>query len=523
MAVNAVRTEKTVASPNADYESMLPIWKRNRAVCAGERFTKDYDGLIDVTNFTNLLIPFSPSMSQAQYNFYRAEAELPGIVSQYSKMVVGGLLRKAPQLELPEGLPEETKDWILHQFGQDDSSLASFLDSAIWEELQTGRSWVYVDYPNIPDRDMLTREEILDYKPYPILWKAESVINWRVTQDPQKGNVKLSQVLMRTYEESYVNNEFHPELIDTIYVHELDEQGYYQVRKYQAKAPTSNVPVVNGQEQKNYNINNPEFELIETITGFEKAGERLDFIPAWPLNGNIPVSEPVITVLVDKEVSLYNKISRRNHLLYGAATYTPIISSDMSDDDFQKIVSGGLGTWLHLQSGDSATVLETPTSALTDMDRSIAANIEEMAKLGIRMLTPETAQSGVALELRNAAQTAQLGTLNNKVSTVMQDVIAFMINWRYGTDLKASDIKFSMSADFNPAPLGADWLRLVTEWYQLGFLPRTIWLQILKQNDIVPPEYNDVAGLEEIANDQFVVTPVEDRAMQLQAMQTGAV
>lgn len=513
MAVNAVQTQKTVADPIAAYQSILPLWKRNRAVCSGERYVKDYDGFIDTVSFGNLLIPFSPTMTQKQYDFYKSEAELPGIVSQYTRMVVGGLLRKRPQLELPDGAPAEAKDWILNDFGQDSSSISAFLDSALWEELQTSRAWVYVDYPNIPNRESLTREEILSYKPYPTLWKAEAVINWTVAQDSNTGMLKLTRVIMRQYEKRNDINEFHDEYVDTVYVHELVD-GKYQVRKFQEKAQTSNVPVINGQEQPNYIKGAPVFELVETVADFEINGEPLHFIPAWPLNGNIGVSEPIITAIVDKEVSLYNKISRRNHLLYGASTYTPVISSDMSDEEFQKIVNSGLGTWLHLHQGDTASVLQTPTSALVDMDRAIANSIEEMAKLGIRMLTPETAQSGVALELRNAAQTAQLGTLNTKVSSTLCDIIAFMLNWRYGTDYKAGDINFSMSADFNPAPLGDAWLRLVTEWYESGLLPRTIWLQILKQNDIVPPEYNDEEGQQEITQDQTRMDPSMRAAME---------
>jgi hypothetical protein len=98
-------------------------------------------------------------------------------------------------------------------------------------------------------------------------------------------------------------------------------------------------------------------------------------IPAWPLNGSIDALEPMLSPIIDKELSLYNKLSRRNHLLYGASTYTPVIVSDMSDDDFQNIVDSGLGTWIRLRQGDDAKVLETPTAALQDMDRAIAATI----------------------------------------------------------------------------------------------------------------------------------------------------
>jgi Domain of unknown function (DUF4055) len=230
-------------------------------------------------------------------------------------------------------------------------------------------------------------------------------------------------------------------------------------------------------------------------------GERLNFIPAWPLNGSIDALQPMLGPIIDKEISLYNKISRRNHLLYGASTYTPIIIGDMTDEDFQTIVSKGLGSWLLLPSGSDAKVLETPTAALADMEKAIAAAIEEMARLGIRMLSPETEQSGVALEIRNAAQTAQLGSLNNKVSHTMKQIIAFMINWRYDTELDASQINFSLSTDFQPLPLGEAWLRLATEWYQQGLIPRSIWLMMLKHNDIVPPDYDDEKGRLEITDD----------------------
>jgi len=114
-----------------------------------------------------------------------------------------------------------------------------------------------------------------------------------------------------------------------------------------------------------------------------------------------------------------------------------------------------------------------------------------LAKLGVRMLSPETAQSGVALELRNAAQTARLGTLNARISVIMSQVIACMLNWRYGTEYRAEDIKFKMQDDFANSVVGEGWLRLATEWYENGHIPRGAWLQLLKNNDILEPDYND--------------------------------
>jgi hypothetical protein len=89
-----------------------------------------------------------------------------------------------------------------------------------------------------------------------------------------------------------------------------------------------------------------------------------------------------------------------------------------------------------------------------------------------------------------------------------------MVNWRYGAQLKAADVDFSLSADFNPTPLGADWLRLATEWYQQGLIPRSIWLLLLRHNDMLPPDYDDEEGRAEISTD---LDAAEERATADQA------
>lgn len=535
MAVtNAVQNSKSVADPSSAYMSIKSIWNRNRAVLSGERFVKDFDGILDAVFFSNLLIPFSPSMTQPQYDFYKAEAELPGIVAQYARMIVGGLLRKQPTLTLPKDAPKEALQWILGGFGQDSSPMTSFLDGALWEELNTSRAWVYVDYPQISEdkKGTMLKEDFLKIRPYPVLWKAESVINLGLTTNEETGCQELKRVILRNYEENFDKNEFHPDYLDTVWVHELDESGYYQIRKFQKPVQDSSIAVVSGHIQQNYNVgagsptvssandSNNGFLLVDTITNLEINGERLTMIPAWPLSGCYDIAEPILTPLIDREIALYNKISRRNHLLYGAATYTPIISSNMDEESFTNIVNGGLGAWIQINQGDVASILDTPTSALVDMDRAIASSIEEMAKMGIRMLTPEVAQSGVALDIRNAAQSAQLGSMNTKVSNQLSDVIAFMLNWRYDTNYTSEDIKFELSADFAPTPLGQDWMRLVTEWYETGKIPRSLWLQIAKQNDIIEPDYDDIQGQSDInstdMNTVFKNDKIREAALALQ-------
>jgi hypothetical protein len=182
----------------------------------------------------------------------------------------------------------------------------------------------------------------------------------------------------------------------------------------------------------------------------------------------------------------------------------------MAQERFEAIVASGLGTWVLLDKDDRAEILATPTEALADMDRAIASNIEEMAKLGVRMLTPETEQSGVALQLRNAAQTAQLGNLNLAVTTTMRQVLAFMLGWRYNIKITPHDIELTLSPDLNNTPLGVDWLTLATDWYENGLIPRSAWLQLLKQNDILGAEYDDDAAKEEINGDMATMPKAKE-------------
>lgn len=502
--------KSSVGSPNHEYESMTRLWRRARAILNGELYAKEHDRQLDVVNYTNLLVPFSPRMSPEQYRWYVSEAELPGLSSQYAKVVAGGLLRKEPQITLPDSAPEEAMDWIRNSFTEDGRPLVAFLDEAIWEEISTSRAWISVDYPAVENFDSLTPDEKAALAPYPIIWKAEDVINWQVGVNKETNRPALRRVVFRYVDQDHTESEYHPTLKIVAIDHYLDDAGIYRVQKYKRKGEAI-VQVTNGTLQMSQLFNSTFFTEGEWEGEGEQmtpmlAGEPMKSLPIFPLNSQLSVTTPMLTPIIDREVALYNKVSRRNHLLYGAATYTPVIFSDMTEEDFAKITNSGLGSWVKLGTNDKIDSFKTPTEALADMDRAIEAAVSEMARMGIRMLAPEASgdTSGVALEIRNSSLTAQLGVLNSKISTVMQEIIKLMLRWRYGKDLDMTGLEFKLSADFNPAPLGSEWARLATEWYQARLIPRSVWLSIAKHHDIIPSDYDDEEGQVEIGQDTLV-------------------
>jgi len=462
---------KDVSTPRDDYLAQSALWEKCRAVCGSEEEVLSHDLLVHAQG--NFLIPFSPSMTQEQYNLFKREAELPGISAEFTQLLVGGLLRKEPQLELPKDAPEEALDWLTNEFGVDGTPLNAFMQSTVHEEVVTTRGWIFVDY----DED----EKI----PFATMYPAESIVNWR------RSKTELTQVIVKVEELLESSNEFHPVYQPAYYVHEL-VNDVYQVRTFKQ------------QYDENGNVKDNNWLQVGDPVIPEMRGKPLNFIPAWPSNGEIELQNPFLLTIVNKEINLFNKISRRNHLLLGAGTYTPYVSGVADEADFLKITRSGLGSWLHLPDKDAKIdVVKVPTEALVDYDRSIEGNIEEMARLGVRMLSPETAQSGVALQLRNASQTARLGTLNTKLSAVMTQVIAVMLNWRYGKEYDASEIKFKMQDDFDNIVTGEGWLRLATEWYENNLIPRSVWINLLKRNDIIPDDYNDEEGSKEMDKDML--------------------
>jgi hypothetical protein len=330
-----------------------------------------------------------------------------------------------------------------------------------------------------------------DDKPFINILEYYEVINWRVNSSG-----RLDRVYVRSYTERYEDGteyEFHPKLIDTIHLHELVD-GKYQVRIFEQSS----------FQETEKRVNNT-YELVDTKVNIKKNNKALDFIPIWPANGIIKPSQPIITSIVYKEKALYNKISRRNHLMYGAATYTPVLFTDISDEDFRKIVNSGLGTWVKLGTEDRAEVLKTPTEALSDMEAAIAANIDELAKLGIRSLAPEKVQSGVALDIRNAAQDSQLGLLATELSATLSQVIAFMLEWRYNKPVNSIDIECKITNQLDKTELSVEWLRLITDWYQAKLIPRSSWISNIKRSELLDQAYNDEDAIKEINEDEFLV------------------
>ena len=192
----------------------------------------------------------------------------------------------------------------------------------------------------------------------------------------------------------------------------------------------------------------------------------------------------------------------------------------MKDEDQKAIVESGLGSMWFIDRDDDVDVLQTPSDALKDLEISIEKTIDEMTKLGMRMLAPDTLESGIALEIRNAGQTAQLSTIAKRLSKAMRSIVRLMVNWKYGQDYREEDFVFELSDDLTPVPIGEQYMRLIGEWYVAGIIPRSAWLSTIKANDLISADYNDEEGIKEIESDP-ILKKLEEMKQSVGDIQSG--
>lgn len=462
----------TVSTPSRLWTARRDSWKRCRAIIEGPAAAKAHDIIV---SYDNLLIPFSPGMHQDQYDILRAEAELPGVTAQFVKILTETLLRKRPVVSV-DGMPDDVNSWLLNEFGQDGSPIEQTISTAVQEELTTGAAWLFVDHPRLDATvlDGLSPAELREIKPYPVIRKAEEVINFRYGID-KTGNRQLLFVIVCSKELDYSVDHYNGEERKIIYEHYLDDEGTYKIAVHRPGA---------------------EVEKLDVLVH----GQPLSYIPAWPL-GTAEGTPPLLPI-IEREIALYNKVTRRNHLLYNASAFTPVVISDMPEENFYKAVSSGLGTWLLFPEGTELDTIRTPTDALEDYDRAITDSLTEIARLGVRMLSPESAQSGIALQIRNAAQTAQLGAMNAKLTATMKQVIRCMLHWRYGEEPDLDKVKFQLSGDFLQTALSEGLVRLVGEWYDSGLISREVFLHVIQRSDLTPEGYDDERAQESVRERQ---------------------
>ena len=497
---------------HARYDELLPIWDKMDAVLSGEAAAKDYDKRLRRDN-SNLLVPFAVSMEDDQWKLYLHEAELPGIAEQFARTVRGGMLRKPVVIEPPDDAPGTLESWLRTRPGAGGEDLLAFLTAALWEELKTSRAWIRVNHPGMSGTE---EPDGGPPAPYMELVKAREVIDWHTGMHPTTGQNALLSATVAKVVRLANDKDGNPQHVERVWVHDLDDEGYYRVRIYEKRRSRTIDAMDPNRNRRNsfvYQILDfGSFNQVDEQTNITDAdGARLREIPLFPLNGLYDPLQPVFETFCNREIHLYNKQSRKNHLLYGTATHTLVVRTN-DKDVAAELANLALGAYIRVDEEGAVDWLQLDPTALDAWDAEIQSVIGQLAKMGVRMLAKEMDESGVAIELRNAGQTSQLAALSRAISQMLQRIFTFMAAWRYGSEV--GPVKASLSPDLTSSGLGADEMRLVTEWYMGAAVKRETWISMAKANDFLPADYDDSDAAEKIRGDT-VLQDILDREKEM--------
>ena len=209
----------TVENKNPEYETYIPVWKKTRDAVRGSVAVKDkrQDYLPVPDSESNDDSVGSQSM---RYRQYLKRALFTNFTGRTKNALVGAAFRKMPVLEIPTAL-----DYLLADATGDGLGLIQMAKDALSNLLETGRSFLLVDYPQAEDGLSAEEVALLDLKASIIPFTAEQVINWRT--DAVRGRKLLTLcVIAEDYKDG--GDEFAHDTDTQYRVLRLREDGYTQ-------------------------------------------------------------------------------------------------------------------------------------------------------------------------------------------------------------------------------------------------------------------------------------------------------
>ena len=315
-----------------------------------------------------------------------------------------------------------------------------------------------IDFPDVEGGRSKLDDQTQGIRPYPIVIAAESILDVR--------SEMINSVEVVT-EFRYSKTEM--KTTDGPFDYETQERV---VRLY----------LENGVAYRQDYVDNAKDGAPKVFNIGEESLKRL---PIFSLNGQTAPVKPVLLDICDVDVQAYNQKSRRNHvsLLMGTTTF---YTKGLSEEERKEI--GGLGGMWHGPEACDFGSLSAEPSVISGYKIVLDEFSASAASFGARMFaeTGKEAESAEALAIKNASSHATLGHLATILSTVIEDILRFVILWDTEKDIAKGDVRIEFSKDFIPATLNGQDLTALIGGFMQGAIPLSVFFNALKRGEIIP-------------------------------------
>lgn len=410
----------------------LEEWQKIRDFVAGAKAVKAKE---------ELYLPKLKKMKPAEYRNFLRRASFLGATGRTAEGLLGLIFRKPPTMELTDN-----GDIIKQDADMTGKGLVAYARAVTAELATVGRAGTLIDW------------SVDENRPYMVLYKAEQVINWRVSRlnpDGMGARMILTHLTLKETHIDYSADEFM-----------AVEQEAWRVYRNTGTAVMWGKYIRNKDDKK-------RFDLIGSGI-MTRTGKALPEIPFVFHNADEPGPCPgkaPMTDLVELNHQHYLQSADYNNGLHVAGLPTPFFfgpgatksDEDGGDDDLF------LGPNTSLTSDDpnsSCGFMEFTGQGLGAIKESLTMLEGQMAAVGARLIEPRKAdaESADTVGLRQAADSSALARIGQQATEGLQQALAWC-EWWAGKAATTTDAAngwtFLLNNDFTSTEIAAD---MLTAW-----------------------------------------------------------
>lgn len=385
-----------VETQHPQYTLYAPVWNKTRDAVKGAVCVKE-------KKHTYLPVPDAESNDDrigsetVRYRQYIKRAVFTNFTGRTKNALVGAAFRKEMKYELPEALEYLAKDATGDGLG-----IEQLAKDELSNILETGRSLLLVDYPQVSGDLSLEDIQKLEMRASIIPYTAEQVVNWKA--ESLGGRKLLTMIVLA---ETYCEDE--------------DEFGHESDTQYRVLRLTSE-----GYSQQLYRDGEP---YTEEFFPTKSDGSKWDVIPAvfvGSKNNDSTIDDAPLADIADVNIAHYRNSADYEESCFITGQPTLFITHSLNEEQWyeynpQGIKLGSRSGHVLGESG-SATLLQPNANNL--VLEAMKAKEGQMVAIGARIVTDrggnETAEGA---RIRFASENSVLGDIVGNLSAGLMQCV----------------------------------------------------------------------------------------------------
>ena len=433
-----------VNSKHEDYSSFSEKWAKVKDSVSGQDAVKAKK---------TLYLPKPLGWDSTRYTGYLFRSTFVEFSKRVLDVSCGQIFRRPP---VTENIPDEFTENIDLR----GTSFDYFWRQVASELMQTNRVGIFIDYNEDKKR------------PFLVMYKAESIINWRTSII--NGIDQLSLLVVEGYAiKNDSSDKYKPEKEKMWKVFEI-EDGRFVVRDYL-------------EEKTRYGLS---FVLVSEyypeINSFGGEKNYFAYIPFFLITSNGISTElisPPLLSIVNLNLGHFRNYADLEAMLYMTAQKT-IITKGLSKEEEKKPFPVGGAVNFREASGDAHYMEASSDSGLRE---ELTHKETMMAALGSSFLqnAGRYIQSSETARLSSSSEFATLADISNSLSVSATKIMSILISWAENKDVECS-IEFN--TDFETANIDPALLSSLVAALGSGYISEETFFYNLKTMEMYPPD-----------------------------------